>query len=76
MPILYTCILNRSNDVVLEGFYLKSKVSYKQDVIKLRASFKYMGMETIVLNEDEHLSLLYHDLDNLVLVCVAQDVMA
>ena len=53
-------MLNRRNDVVLEGFYSKKVISYKKQVLMLKARFEYLQIKTIVLEEEEELNLFYN----------------
>ena len=75
MPILYTCVLNRRNDVVLEGFFQRQVISYKKEVLKLRPQFAFLGKRVIDLNPEDKLNLYYDHRDEIILVCVAQNVM-
>jgi|688.fasta_scaffold327389_2 hypothetical protein len=74
MPILYTCVLNRRQEVVLEGNYLKIPVNYKKTVLANKARFEFMQMKPILLNEEEDIGMFYVHKDHVILITVAQKV--
>ena len=74
MPILYTCVLNKRSEVVIEGQYASRQQSYKTQVLKLSDRFEYLQIKSILLNEEEQLYCFYMHKDSLILVCIGEAV--
>lgn len=74
MPILYTCVLNRRSEVVLEGNYAKNTGNFKKTVLANKSRFEYLQMKPVLINEEEDLGLFYIHKDHVILVTVAQSV--